>query len=144
MIIIKSLEKFGTNIEGKINDNSSLGEWYRLFREKRLNQLSDEDLPKAIRQSLFLPYIIPLALARLKRFPAAGYLYDGELLNALSLVPISFWQSHDATRALVVDFIRYLKKVLPLRHEWTYESDEPDFYKSLATLEANLREGVGH
>jgi hypothetical protein len=72
--------------------------WYRSVREVPLNELSVEDISKAIRQSIHLEHVVPLALRRLEAEPLAGEMYDGELLVSLKSVPLDYWPKHEAER----------------------------------------------
>lgn len=94
--VIRELEPLGFDPS---EPNSSLGEWYLRFREKRLSELTDDDLGIAIRQRVFLQQIVPRAVARLIELPYAGHQFDGELLVAIAALSEEEFQVNKQTRA---------------------------------------------
>lgn len=75
--------------------------WYRGVREIPLEELSIEDISKALRQQIHPEYVVPIALRILETDPLAGEMYDGELLASLKAVAPEYWLAHaDATTAL--------------------------------------------
>lgn len=75
-------------------EGSYLGNWYLAIRNKKLSELSLDDLGIAIRQSVFLPWVVPLALIEIKKDFLAGAGYDGQLVAAFAAIPASFWKEH--------------------------------------------------
>jgi hypothetical protein len=73
---------------------TGLEQWYERVRDKPLAEFSDEDLCIACRQELYLEWIVPRAISRIRINPLAGERYDGELLVALHSVPKQFWIDH--------------------------------------------------
>ena len=71
--------------------DSALGTWYQAVRDKAISDFEIGDLCRACRQELYLDYVVPVAIQCLQEEPAAGDIYDGELLVALKGVPIDFW-----------------------------------------------------
>lgn len=74
-----------------LGGDTALDEWYKSVRDIPLVDLDDECLARALRQQLFLPSIVPQAIARLQANPLAGSQYEGELLAAIGTIPASFW-----------------------------------------------------
>ena len=70
---------------------SVLDEWYQTVRDVPLCELSIGDVARACRQSLYLEYLIPVAITHLEKDPCAGDQYDGELLVSLRSAPCEFW-----------------------------------------------------
>jgi hypothetical protein len=68
--------------------------WYRSVREMPIDELTVEDISKAVRQNVHLEHVVPLALRVLESEPLAGELYDGELLVSLKAVPTQYWLQH--------------------------------------------------
>lgn len=62
------------------------------LRQTPLNQFSSEDIRMMISHGLSLPYLIPLAVERLKKnlFLEGDY-YPGDLLQSVLNVDLSFW-----------------------------------------------------
>ena len=75
----------------KQNNDSPLERWYNNVREKRLSDFSIMDICKAIRQNLFLKYVMPEVFTRLEENMLAGELYEGELIAALANIPKNEW-----------------------------------------------------
>lgn len=73
---------------------SALEEWYIEVRDKRLSEFSVDELTRACRQQLYLDAIVPLCLLELETDPMAGDMYDGELMDTVSRIPIEYWESH--------------------------------------------------
>lgn len=65
---------------------SSLEQWFERVIDIPLNELSVEDLCRAIRQELYIDQLMPRILEVMKDDPLAGEYYDGELIAALSTV----------------------------------------------------------
>jgi hypothetical protein len=72
--------------------------WYRSVRDLPLDELTTEDLSRALRQNIHLDHIVPLALKILGAEPLAGEMYDGELLVSLKAVPPRYWSRHEDER----------------------------------------------
>lgn len=67
--------------------------------------MNDGDVAKLIRQMIHLHSIIPEALKRLKENPVAGYLGDGEVLEAIAKVEKREWDKNPDICELVSSFI---------------------------------------
>lgn len=65
---------------------SSLEQWFEQVIDIPLNELSVEDLCRAIRQELYIDKLMPRVWEVMKDDPLAGEYYDGELIAALSTV----------------------------------------------------------
>lgn len=73
--------------ESKVNElQLPLEQWFERVVDIPFNELSVEDLCRAIRQELFTDQLMPRALEVIKDDPLAGEYYDGELIAALSTV----------------------------------------------------------
>jgi hypothetical protein len=83
-----------------------LPRWYEKVRTKLVSELSVEDLCIACRQKIFLVGIVPEALGRLRRDPAAGEKYDWELLYAISSISKKYWEEHEDQRLVVLEIAR--------------------------------------
>ena len=65
------------------------------LRKVPLNEFTVEDLRIMIGQNIGLPYLIPLAIDRLKEnVLAEGDLYPGDLLVAVTSIESDFWNGH--------------------------------------------------
>jgi len=88
-----------------------LGAWYHAVRLTPLNQFTPGDLARALRQCLYLEYVIPFAVQELKKDALAGDKYDGELLVAMKEVPIDIWrQNQDRSYELRETIQRHLSE----------------------------------
>jgi hypothetical protein len=81
-----------------LGDEYPLAAWYRAVREVPLEELTVEDISKAVRQNVHLENVVPLALRLLASEPLAGEMYDGELLASLKAVPAQYWLQHQDER----------------------------------------------
>jgi CDI immunity proteins len=68
--------------------------WYRAVRDTPIEKLALEDIAKATRQQIHLEHVVPVALRLLEVDPAAGHMYDGELIASLVPVPVEYWLQH--------------------------------------------------
>jgi hypothetical protein len=73
---------------------SALEQWYARVADLPIDQLAIDDLGRAVRQSLSLEHIVPLALAHVKADPSSGALFDGELAQAVARIPRAFWEAN--------------------------------------------------
>jgi len=88
-----------------LNEQSSLEIWYESVMDVPFDELTIEDLCRAIRQELCLAKLLPKALVRLRQDILAGEFYDGELLNAVASLPSTQRSKH-------LSFFRQLKSLL--------------------------------
>lgn len=86
-------------------DEYPLEAWYRSVRQVPLDELATEDICKAVRQSIHIERVVPLALRVLESDPAAGELYDSELLASLKAVPAQYWREHPIERRSAISLI---------------------------------------
>ncbi|AIQ99801.1 hypothetical protein RJ490_004810 [Pluralibacter gergoviae] len=71
----------------KVHEQQSpLEQWFEQVIDTPLNELSVEDLCRAIRQELYIDQLMPRVLDVMQNDPLAGEYYDGELIAALSTV----------------------------------------------------------
>ncbi|HDS1239229.1 TPA: hypothetical protein QEG37_005297 [Pluralibacter gergoviae] len=71
----------------KVHEQQSpLEQWFEQVIDTTLNELSVEDLCRAIRQELYIDQLMPRVLDVMQNDPLAGEYYDGELIAALSTV----------------------------------------------------------
>jgi len=138
--IAKIEELEGFSPRNGTNEEDGLTMWYNKIRQKRLIDLTDGDIAKAIRQEIFLTYTVSEAIKRLRVNPAIGALYDGEVMNALSAVRVEFWISNPL-RFEVKSLIESIRSgnLFSDDYQWTFEDDEQNFYKDLSKLEVQLK-----
>jgi hypothetical protein len=83
------------------------------LRRKRLADFTTEDLRIMIGQGIGLPYLIPLALEKLREDPfAGGDLYPGDLLHSVLKVSPRFWQAHPDLLVAMQIFVIDLESLL--------------------------------
>ena len=91
----KTLENLEKEVWPKVNFNSHLVTRTSKLRKVPLNEFSIEDLRIMIGQNFGLPYLVPLAIDRLKENVfAEGDLYAGDLLVTVTSVQRQFWIEH--------------------------------------------------
>lgn len=94
-------------VDGSKQDTRyGLPRWYLTIRGKRLCELSDGDVARLIRQDMYLDFVVPEAVARLRRDPLAGEMYEGEIVRVLARVEADYWLQHPDQKELVRDFAR--------------------------------------
>ena len=138
-ITLAELEEVEGSPRNSTNEEDGLTKWYNKIRQKRLSELSDGDIARAIRQKIFLTHTVPEAIRRLMINPVLGDLYDGEVMTALAEIDEDFWIS-DSRRSEAKPLIELIKSgnFLTSDYQWTFEDDEENFYKAMRQLEARL------
>jgi hypothetical protein len=71
---------------------SSLTQWYLSVYDVPIEDFGAEDLCRAVRQELFIADLLPVAVFALEEDLFFGYMDDGELLKALSKLPVCYWE----------------------------------------------------
>lgn len=74
------------NVNMEPNQQSSLEQWFEHVIDIPIDELTVEDLCRAIRQRLCIDQLMTRALKVLSEDPLAGEYYDGELISALSMI----------------------------------------------------------
>lgn len=83
------------------------------LRKIPLNEFTIEDLRIMIGQQISLPYLVPLAIERLKEnILAEGDFYPGDLLINITQIPIVFWDTHPSLNLGVKELILCNRKLL--------------------------------
>lgn len=124
-----------------IKDDSSLSKWYHNIRDKRLSSLADGDISRLVRQQLYLEYVIPEAIERLKKNPLSGEQYTGELLTALYKLDESIWSSNNPVIEKLIDLCNKIDDVrltLIRDYEWIYEEEAEEFFTKVLSLKELL------
>lgn len=141
-LIISDIERNeGIDYEPKINPDYPLTEWYNIVRDKSISKLNDSDVSIFIRQGLFLKYIVPEALKRLKRDPTIGELYCGEMMTALYKLSDTFWMESKSLLKEVQNLINELSggSQIIKNIEWLYEGEEQKFHDKIKLFDEKLR-----
>jgi hypothetical protein len=79
------------------DQQSPLEKWFERVIDIPLEELSVEDLCRAIRQEICIDQLMPRALEILTEDPLAGEYYDGELISALATVKMMNLKDHIAS-----------------------------------------------
>ncbi|WP_368540821.1 contact-dependent growth inhibition system immunity protein [Enterobacter soli] len=74
------------NVTKEPDQQSPLELWFERIIDVPIEELTVEDLCRAIRQKLCIDQLMPRVLEVLTEEPLAGEYYDGELITALSTV----------------------------------------------------------
>lgn len=80
---------------------SSLDDWYLSIRETPIEELSDGDVFRSVRQRIYVDHTVPEALKRLIKDPLAGDLYDGQGIVSLADLSAQFWSAHPQESAML-------------------------------------------
>lgn len=115
-IIYQKVETFGLTL------------WYDKVRKKRINELSNGDIARLIRQNLYLSYIVPEAIKRLYIEPTIGEQYSGEVLESFTKINVEFWHINtDLFKELCLLINKITRKELKLNCDWLYPEEESEF-----------------
>ncbi|ALR74827.1 contact-dependent growth inhibition system immunity protein [[Enterobacter] lignolyticus] len=82
------------NLKPDSDQKSSLEQWFESVIDIPIEELSVEDLCRAIRQDLFIDQLMPRVLKVLAEDPLAGEYYDGELISALATIKVEALKDH--------------------------------------------------
>lgn len=93
-----------------ISGISALDQWYRKVRTKSIDELTDGDIARFLRQRMHLRYIVPEAFLRIEKNIIAGELYDGELLFALEKLGNEYWDNHLTLKSELLKFLKSVNK----------------------------------
>lgn len=140
-LVISDIEKNeGINSKPYVGPDYPLTEWYNVVRKKRISELNDSDISKFIRQGLFLKYIVPEALRRLRKDPTIGELYCGEVLAALHKIDDAFWKDNKFILHETQNLLTELMEEVDITKdfEWLYEDEEQEFYNRIKLLSERL------
>ncbi|MGK4623723.1 contact-dependent growth inhibition system immunity protein, partial [Raoultella ornithinolytica] len=74
------------NVTKEPDQQSSLELWFERIIDVPIEELTVEELCRAIRQKLCIDQLMPRVLEVLTEEPLAGEYYDGELITALSTI----------------------------------------------------------
>lgn len=140
-LTIAEIENYeGVKYEPDNNAEYPLVIWYNKIRSKYILELNDGDVAKLIRQELFLKYIVPEAIRRLKKNPTIGELYTGEMLTALYKLDNTFWIDNKALLKEVQNLLNELeedsKAIKNL--EWLYEGEKREFHDKVKLFDEKL------
>lgn len=131
----------GITCEPYISPDYPLTEWYNVIKNKHISELSDSDVSKFIRQGLFLNYIVPEALNRLRKDPTIGELYCGEMLTALYKVDETFWMNKEDLLKEIQNMLNALSGDCQVikNIEWLYDGEEREFHDKIKLFREKLR-----
>ena len=78
-------------LEGGAQESCALDEWYMSVRDIPIKELAVGDVCRALRQDLFVRYVLPVSVVLLSDDILAGDRYDGELIVALAGLNEAYW-----------------------------------------------------
>lgn len=96
------------NIAKDFDQQSSLEQWFECVIDIPLDELTVEDLCRALRQDLCIDQLMPGVLAVMRDDPLAGEYYDGELIAALSTIKEKDLKDHKGTFIKIQNIINQL------------------------------------
>ena len=96
------------NVTKEPDQQSPLELWFERIIDVPLEELSVEDLCRAVRQELFIDQLMPRVLEVLTEEPLAGEYYDGELIAALSTIKGNDLKDQKGTFAQIKQLINQI------------------------------------
>src|SRR5262245_19136053 len=96
MVKFKDLETH----EFRNREHSALEDWYEKVRNIPVEEFSDSDLAKSLRQNTFTDIVLPFALRRIFLDIESGDKYEGELLASFLSVSLDIWKQNSLTSEL--------------------------------------------
>jgi hypothetical protein len=98
--------------------------WYRTVYHTPVDELSVEDIAKALRQQIHPEHVVPIALRILKSDPQAGEMFDGEVLVSLKSIAYDYWLIHPEDGAAVGAVIEGLLQDSAIADDVRRDADE--------------------
>lgn len=111
-----------------------LQSWYAQLINKNFEELEVLDVLRMIRQNEFLDLAISKAINYLKKNPFVGDMYEGEVLEKLSKLDISYLITY------IDEIDNILKKALDesKTHEWLCEEEKDEFKELIKNFSKKL------
>lgn len=100
-----------------------LQKWYNEVLDKRISDINVFDVLRMIRQNEFLDIALPKAIEYLKDNPFIGDMYEGEMLEKLSEMDISFLETK--SNEIKVILLQALDQ--NNKYEWLCEEERKEF-----------------
>lgn len=116
----------GIGYDSKYESQNILPVWYKSIRSKKLSQLSDGDLARFIRQNLYLEHILFECINRLYKNPFSGEKYDGEIIEVLSNIDVSFWEKNGECKRYMNKFLIYFNSNVYIENYEELDDSEKD------------------
>lgn len=91
----------GSNYSPAPGEKWPLQAWYDDVRLTPMELLSAGDFARACRQGVWVGEVVPLVIEMLCKDPAAGDLYDGELIVSLSSIKATYWAANRGLAEIV-------------------------------------------
>lgn len=130
---LEELESAGSSKRGSMISRSSK------LRQKRLKDLTTEELRMMIVQNRSLKYLVPLAIERLIKDPLLkGDLYPGDLTNALLTIERKFWVSDLNGYIPMFKSIIEKAQVIAESKPDEYKKFSEDFLQAINIFKANI------
>lgn len=116
----------------ELKQESPLDRWFYIMIQKKVENLSLEDISKMLRQNVFLDIAIPMAWIQLFSDPFCGEMYDGQLLETLiqtlkKKCKVDDYKNYQKFKKIVLEQID--------KYEWSSLDDKLDYVNSLNKLE---------
>ncbi|OKP95147.1 contact-dependent growth inhibition system immunity protein [Paenibacillus sp. P46E] len=130
----------------KVDEDVPLSVWYDSILKTKLKYLNHGDIAKLIRQTMHLAYVFPEALNRLRIDPLAGYLGDGEILEAIAQVNEHEWDENTVVCSLLSSFVEEFLRLIknnelnfPEDKERYSDQEREEYYQLLLKIKTTLQ-----
>ena len=111
-----------------------LQEWYNKLIDKTIDEVTIADVLRMLRQKEFIELAMEKAMGFLQNNVFAGETYDGELLEKISEMNITFLTTYsDILESILNDALNKSET-----HEWSYEGEKEEFNKILNSISKKI------
>jgi len=117
-------EKGTPELPPQAGEEYPLAAWYRAVYHTPIDELSIEDIAKALRQQIHPEHVVPMGLRILESDPLAGEMYDGEVLASLKAVACDYWRIHPEDTAALGAVIERLLQDTAIADDVRRDADE--------------------
>lgn len=128
--------------EPTVNDKYPLTVWHKSVLDKRISELSEQDIVRVVRNlPEILKHIIDKIIDYLEISPLYGYAFEGELIEDLFRLKDSFWFENRSSSVRLLDLIHKIRtgsKEIPDR-ECVSEDILAEFYSSVSNLDNKIK-----
>ena len=115
-------------------DKCSMHDWYGVLINKTYDQIDLFDVTRMIIQEMFLELAVPKAIEFIKDNPFCGQRYEGELIELLSKMDLSYFDNYKDDMQKILCKASIENKT----YEWLCEEERREFFELINFFQLKL------
>lgn len=115
-------------------DKCSMHDWYGVLINKTYDQIDLFDVTRMIIQEMFLELAVPKAIEFMKDNPFCGQRYEGELIELLSKMDLSYFDNYKDDMQKILCKASIENKT----YEWLCEEERREFFELIDFFQLKL------